>query len=149
MEKINSLFCNDFCCNNIVHIHVYVFSDSFSHALNGNLHVELLLVDMEWIWFRTVTYLLKVSEYDQELPRSHTVPTHGTVRKSNRTLTVTRHQEDNTIKATGSLIPIKMIGKLEGHKVLDNRTRSKHRTPLTALMGVPLNNESPTTETPP
>ena len=66
MEKINSLFCNVFSCNNIVYI--YIFSDSFSHALNGNLHVELLLVDMEWIRFRTVTYLLKVSEYDKALP---------------------------------------------------------------------------------
>ena len=33
----------------------------------------------------------KVSEYNQEIPQSH-----GTVRKSQRTLTVTRHQEDNS-----------------------------------------------------
>ena len=40
--------------------------------------------------------LEKVSEYYQEIPQSHTVdqPTHGTMRKRHRTLTATRHQED-------------------------------------------------------
>ena len=38
----------------------------------------------------------KISEYDQEIPQSHTADqTHCTARKSHRTLTVRRHQEDN------------------------------------------------------
>ena len=47
------------------------------------------------------------------------------------TLTVTKQQESNKSQATSylSLSPIKMIAKLEGHKVLNNKTRSKHRTP--------------------
>ena len=51
----------------------------------------------------------KVREYDQEIPQSHTADQ----RKSNRTLTVTRHKKDNLRKATSSLYPIKMIAKLE------------------------------------
>ena len=43
----------------------------------------------------------KVSEYDQEIPQSHTVdhPTAPTVSKSHRTFTVTRHPKDNKSKA--------------------------------------------------
>ena len=41
----------------------------------------------------------------QTIPRHH-----GT---SHRTITITRHQEDNQSKATSSLFPIKMIAKLE------------------------------------
>ena len=41
----------------------------------------------------------------------------------------TRHQGDSSSKATSSLLPNKMIAKLDGHKELNNRTRSKHRTP--------------------
>ena len=39
-------------------------------------------------------YHQKVSEYDQKIPQSLCRPTHGIIRKSQRTLTVTRHQED-------------------------------------------------------
>ena len=53
-------------------------------------------------------------------------PTHDTVRKSHRTLTVTRHQEYSQSKETNSLFPIKMITKLDGHKVMNNKTRTKH-----------------------
>ena len=53
-----------------------------------------------------------VSEYNQEIPQSQTVQTHGTARKSHTT--ITRHQEDKLSKATSYLFPIKMIAKLEG-----------------------------------
>ena len=43
-------------------------------------------------------------------------PTHNNVRKSHKTLTVTRPQEDNQSKATSSLFPINMTAKLEGHR---------------------------------
>ena len=42
----------------------------------------------------TISYMKKESEYDQEIPHSHCRPTDGTVRKSNRKITITRHQED-------------------------------------------------------
>ena len=54
-------------------------------------------------WVRLHTK--KVSEYDQEIPQSHTAEQlgHDTMRKSHRTLTATRHQEDNESKANSSL----------------------------------------------
>ena len=39
-------------------------------------------------------------------------PTQGTVRKSQRTIIITCHQEDKQSKAKISLFPIKMIAKL-------------------------------------
>ena len=39
--------------------------------------------------------------------------TQGAFRKGPRTLTVTRHQEDNLSKATSSLFLVKIIAKLE------------------------------------
>ena len=71
------------------------------------------------------TCKLKASGYDQEMPQSHSRPTHGTVRKSYKTFTVTRHLKNNKSIATSSLFLVKMITKLE-------RTHSneyKHRTP--------------------
>ena len=50
------------------------------------------------------------------------------MRKSHRTLTVTRHQEDNDSKETSPLFPIKIIVKL-GPKIVNNKTRFKHITP--------------------
>ena len=45
-------------------------------------------------------HLKKVSENDREIPQLHTaeLPTHRTVRKSHRTLTVTRHQSVRRLK---------------------------------------------------
>ena len=65
----------------------------------------------------------------------HTLKTnHGTVRKSHRSLTVTRHQKDNLSKATSSLFPIKMTTKL-GHKVLNNtRIKTEHQQQWTTRM---------------
>ena len=37
----------------------------------------------------------KASEYDQEIPQSHAAVIHGTVGKSQITLTTTRHHEDS------------------------------------------------------
>ena len=58
---------------------------------------------------------------------THRRPTHGTAVKSHRTRNVTRH-EDRLSKATSSLFPITRIAKLDGHKLLNNTTRTKHRT---------------------
>ena len=44
---------------------------------------------------------------------THRRPTHGTSGQSHRTLTGTRHQEDNLSKATSSLFLVEMIAKLE------------------------------------
>ena len=40
-------------------------------------------------------------------------PTHSTLRKSQRTITVASHREDKKSKASSSLFPFKMIAKLE------------------------------------
>ena len=54
----------------------------------------------KWVWSRNTTITQRR-------------PTHGTVRKSHRTFTVTRHQYDNNSKATSSLFLFKMITKLK------------------------------------
>ena len=41
-----------------------------------------------------------------------------------------RHLENNQINATSSLFPIKTIAKLEGQKVLNSKTKTKHNTAL-------------------
>ena len=50
------------------------------------------------------------------------------MRKSHRTLTVTRHQKDNKSKATSSLFPVKLIAKLEmtHSNAYQNRTPTNH-----------------------
>ena len=63
---------------------------------------------------------------DQKFPQSHTTQINGNWRKSQRKLTVTRHPEDNYSKASSSLFPIKMVAKLDRHKVHNNKTRTKH-----------------------
>ena len=78
-------------------------------------------MDDEWQW-----HLLRpgwrenVREYDQEI-HNHTLQTNPWYTE----LTVTRHQEDNLSKATRSLslslFPIKMIAKLEGQKVPNDK----------------------------
>ena len=82
----------------------------------------------------------KTSECDQVIPHTdtHCRPTHGTVRKSHRTLTVSRHQED-TRKTASSLVPIKMIAKLEGHKVLNDKKGRNTEPPQT--MGATINQQ--------
>ena len=60
------------------------------------------------------TKCLFSSEYVQEIPKSQTAyQTHGTVRKSYRTFTVTRHPKDKKGKSTSSLFLVKLIEKLE------------------------------------
>ena len=54
---------------------------------------ELLKNALVLTWIYTL-YVEKVSDYDQEIPQS-TLVINGTVRKSHKTLTVIRHQEDN------------------------------------------------------
>ena len=70
----------------------------------------------------------KVSEYNQEIPKSHTRPTHGTVRKSHRTFTETIHLYDNNSQATSFL---KMIAKLEWAQSNAQQNKDKHITPTT------------------
>ena len=72
-------------------------------------------------------------------------PTHGTMRKSPRTPTVTRHQEDISSNATSSLFLVTMIAKLE--RPLSNAKQNKDQIQSPHnLMGGTLNNESSTTE---
>ena len=67
----------------------------------------------------------KTSEYDQELPQSHTTDLPmAPQRKSHRTLTVTRHQEDSQSKKA-ALFPINIIALLEGHEVLNSKPNTE------------------------
>ena len=59
---------------------------------------ESIVKNSKWVWSGNTTI-------------TNRKQTHGTARKSHTT--ITRHQEDKPSKATGSLIPIKMIAKLE------------------------------------
>ena len=54
------------------------------------------------------------SEYNQEIPQSHTADQPMTPRgRATEYLKVIRHQEDNLSKVTSSLFLVKMIAKLE------------------------------------
>ena len=68
------------------------------------------------------------------------------MRKSHRTITVTRHQKDKQSKAYSSLCPIKMIAKLEWGQSTAQNTWSKRRIPINN--GIKLYNYSTTTEPP-
>ena len=64
------------------------------------------------------------SEYAQEILQSHNADQPTAPRNtehSHRTLTVARNK---TIKATSSLFLVKMISKLEGHKVSHTKTKT-------------------------
>ena len=75
----------------------------------------------------------KASDYDQEIPQSHTAD--QSTRKSRKM--VTRNQEDKQSKATSSLFPIKMIAKLE--KTQSNAHQNKEQT-QSPTMGATINN---------
>ena len=60
---------------------------------------------------------------------THCRPTHGTVRKSQRTITVTRHQEDNYSKATSSFFPTKTTAKLERTLRTAQQTKDQTQNP--------------------
>ena len=52
------------------------------------------------------------------------------MRKSNKTIANTKHQEDKQSKAISSLFPIKMIAKLERvQRNVKQSIEQKHRTP--------------------
>ena len=67
------------------------------------------------------------SEYDQELPQSHTSD-QPMVRKSHRAFIVKIHLYDNKSKATSFLFLFKMIAKLEWTQSNAYQNKDKHRT---------------------
>ena len=90
-------------------------------------------------------FIPKVSEYYQEIITiTQHRPTQGTMRKSHRTFTVTRHPKDNKSKTASSLFLFKMIAKLERTQSNAQQNRDKHRTPRPS--GSTPNNGSKTTE---
>ena len=58
---------------------------------------------------------------------THCRPTNDTVRKSQKTFTITIHPSDIRSKATSSLFLFKMIAKLE--RTQSNAQQNKHRNP--------------------
>ena len=60
--------------------------------------------------------------------------------------TITRHQEEKLRKSTSSLFPIKIIAKLEWTKGNAQQNIEQLQNPT---LGVTINNESTTTESPP
>ena len=111
-----------------------------------------LLLDVYWV-LQCVYYMMssgicseiviidKVSEYDQKIPRSHTAdrPRHREEESQNNN----SHRTSGRQTKSNRLFPIKMIEKLEGHKVLQNKTSNNNRTPT---MGTTINKETTTTE---
>ena len=88
----------------------------------------------------------KVSDYDQEITTiTHCRPIHDTVRKSQRTITVTRHIKDIK-KATSSLF-LELIRYYKRHKVMHTKTKTNIVPPQT--LGGTYNNKTTTTEPPP
>ena len=67
------------------------------------------------------------------------------MRKSHTTIT-TRHQEGIQSKGTSSLIPIEMNAKLEW---MQSNAQQNIKQLQNSTMGVTINNESTTTESPP
>ena len=49
------------------------------------------------------------------------------MRKSNGTITIKRHMKDKLSKETSSLLLIKMIAELKGHKAMHKIKLNKHR----------------------
>ena len=86
-------------------------------------------------WYRAKN----ASEFDKD---NHTLQTNP--RKNH--ITITRHMEDKQCKATSSLIPTKMIAKLERTQsnVLQNIEQTHNPT-----MGATIINESTTSDQPP
>ena len=72
-------------------------------------------------------------------------PIHGTTRKSHRTISVTRHQENKQSKATSSLFSMKTIAKLE--RTLSNAQQNREQT-QDPTMRATLNNNKSTTKEP-
>ena len=70
--------------------------------------------------------------------------TSGIDRKNHTT--ITRHQEDKQSKATSSLFPIKMIAKLEW---TERNAQQNIEQLHNSTIGVTINNESTSTDTPP
>ena len=73
---------------------------------------ESTLVKMPYCWKSHVA--AQIIEFNQKMSKSHTYrPTHGTIRKRQRMITVTCHSEDNSSMATSSLFPGGTNAKLE------------------------------------
>ena len=62
---------------------------------------------------------------------THSKPTHGTCteRKNQRTLTITKHQDDNNCKATSSLVLFKMIAKEERTLITAQQNKNQTQKP--------------------
>ena len=73
----------------------------------------------------------QVSEYDREI---HCIPAHGAVRKSHRTLTVVRQQEDNYDQFS--------LPHQNDCKTRNDAKYCKAKTDLPETMGATINNES-------
>ena len=90
--------------------------DEKNRPFNAGKHCSCLTWIIKWIWSGNTTITQRR-------------PSHGTMRKSHRTFTVTRHPKDNKSKASNSLFLVKMITKLERTYSNAYQNKDQHRTP--------------------
>ena len=81
-------------------LEVVTFLFSSRRCMQMNWLCARVRKNSKWIWLGNTTI-------------THCRPTHVTVRKSHRTLTETRHHEDNQSKAISSFFLVNIIAKLE------------------------------------
>ena len=74
-------------------------------CLPSNVQIHVKTIKREWVLPENATI-------------THSIPTHDTLRKRQRTTTATWHPEDNKSKATSSLCTSSMITKLEKDEII-------------------------------
>ena len=93
-----------------VYIHKYNFFQNLT-CYHPTLPLNVLSPTIAKVWIQTYK---KVSDYDQEIPQSHTADQPTAPRgEPHNTSSHKIYQEDNQNKATSSFFPIKMNPKLE------------------------------------
>ena len=79
---------------------LFLLRTCVTYVMGAPPMINTITPESKWVWSGNTAI-------------THCRPTHGTVRKSQRTLTAKIHQEDKTSKATSSFFLVKMIAKLE------------------------------------
>ena len=102
---------------------IYILSPSslinipFSKLIKSNVQLFILTEILRDEMLNLITNQHKVQKSkwvrSGNTTITHRRPTHGTVRKIHRTITITRNQEEKVKQPVLTLFPIKMIAKLE------------------------------------
>ena len=79
---------------------LFLLRTCVTYVMGATPMINTITQESQWVWSGNTAI-------------THCRPTHGTVRKSQRTLTAKIHKEDKTSKASSSFFLVKMIAKLE------------------------------------